>query len=224
MRREVIPARSLPRQRLQPDEVTTVSTDELSSWLVGIETDISRLEQNRVVVLSEFDSRDATTCTAAPQPSASSRRLVGYLVAGRNDWSVRHGRRLNMWQPWRRRGSASSLLTRPNNSSTSPTKYPTGMRRRSRSLPPLAEGVPPTDRSEGRVRSSHHGASMRSGSRTERISPSYLPASGRQGPSSRKREDSYAATTTPSPTNKTSPTDSNKTHKEQPATTGQTKP
>jgi hypothetical protein len=58
MRREEIPARSLPRQRIQPDEVTTVSTDELASWLVGIETDISRLEQNRVVVLSEFDSRD----------------------------------------------------------------------------------------------------------------------------------------------------------------------
>jgi hypothetical protein len=36
-----------------------VSTDTLASWLVGIETDISRLEQNRVVVLSEFDSRDA---------------------------------------------------------------------------------------------------------------------------------------------------------------------
>ena len=52
MRREEVPARSLPRQRLQPDEVTTVSTDELASWLVGIETDISRLEQNRVVVFS----------------------------------------------------------------------------------------------------------------------------------------------------------------------------
>lgn len=58
MRREVVPARSLPRQRIQPDEVAPVSTDTLASWLVGIETDISRLEQNRMVVLSEFDSRE----------------------------------------------------------------------------------------------------------------------------------------------------------------------
>ncbi len=58
MRREVIPARSLPRQRIQPDRAAAESTDVLAAWLVGIETDISRLEQNRVVVLSEFDSRD----------------------------------------------------------------------------------------------------------------------------------------------------------------------
>jgi hypothetical protein len=38
--------------------VGSVSTDTLASWLVGIETDISRLEQNRMVVLSEFDERD----------------------------------------------------------------------------------------------------------------------------------------------------------------------
>ncbi|MGF1616229.1 MAG: DUF222 domain-containing protein [Acidimicrobiia bacterium] len=58
MRREEVPARSLPRQRIQPDQAAAESTDTLASWLVGIETDISRLEQNRVVVLSEFDSRD----------------------------------------------------------------------------------------------------------------------------------------------------------------------
>ncbi len=58
MRREVIPARSLPRQRIQPDQAAAESTDVLAAWLVGIETDISRLEQNRTVVLSEFDSRD----------------------------------------------------------------------------------------------------------------------------------------------------------------------
>ncbi|MGF1618352.1 MAG: DUF222 domain-containing protein [Acidimicrobiia bacterium] len=58
MRREEVPARSLPRQRIQPDEAAIESTDVLASWLVGIETDISRLEQNRVVVLSEFDSRE----------------------------------------------------------------------------------------------------------------------------------------------------------------------
>jgi hypothetical protein len=57
MRQEEVPARSLPRQRLPPEDVELVSTDDLGSWLVGIETEISRLEQNRVVVLSEFDSR-----------------------------------------------------------------------------------------------------------------------------------------------------------------------
>jgi len=35
-----------------------VSTDTLAWWLVGIETDISRLEQNRTIVLSEFDARE----------------------------------------------------------------------------------------------------------------------------------------------------------------------
>jgi hypothetical protein len=38
--------------------VESVSTDDLGSWLVGIETEVSRLEQNRAVVLSEFDSRE----------------------------------------------------------------------------------------------------------------------------------------------------------------------
>jgi hypothetical protein len=35
-----------------------VSTDDLASWLVSIETETSRLEQNRAVVLSEFDARE----------------------------------------------------------------------------------------------------------------------------------------------------------------------
>jgi hypothetical protein len=38
--------------------VGSVSTDTLASWLVGIESEVSRLEQNRMVVLSEFDERD----------------------------------------------------------------------------------------------------------------------------------------------------------------------
>jgi hypothetical protein len=91
MRRELIPARSLPRQRLQPDEVTSVSTDELASWLVGIESDISRLEQNRVVVLSEFDSRDGHHVFGHPS-TISFLKDVCRMSAGRAKRLVRSAR------------------------------------------------------------------------------------------------------------------------------------
>lgn len=57
MRREEIPARPLPHRRLQKEDVEGASVDALASWLTTLEEEASLIEQNRAVVLAEFDER-----------------------------------------------------------------------------------------------------------------------------------------------------------------------
>lgn len=95
MRGEEIPARPLPHRRMTPEQVEIASVDDMASWLVAIEDDVSVLEQNRAVVLAEFDSRDghhvyghpstvAFLKTVCRMAGGRARRLVKHARAARN--------------------------------------------------------------------------------------------------------------------------------------------
>ncbi len=50
---------SLPHQWLDRADLELVSTDDLGAFLVGLETEVDHLEQQRALVLAEFDNRKA---------------------------------------------------------------------------------------------------------------------------------------------------------------------
>ncbi len=56
--------------------------DDLASWLVGIEEDISILEQNRLVVLAEFESRDGHEVFGFPNAIAFLKSICA-MAGGR---------------------------------------------------------------------------------------------------------------------------------------------
>lgn len=84
----------VPDRWLHTDELESLSVDDLGSYLVGIENEVSRLEQQRALVLGEIEARDGHRAFGFPNPTSflkaicamsggRARRLVKLAKAAR---------------------------------------------------------------------------------------------------------------------------------------------
>jgi hypothetical protein len=94
MRRGELLTPLVPNRWLEADDLEGTSVDDLGAFLVGIESEVSRLEQQRSLVLAEFDVRDGHEAfgfpnsvdflkSACAMSSGRARRLVKNARAAR---------------------------------------------------------------------------------------------------------------------------------------------